>query len=162
MTLAPLLLIAVLGQPAAPAAPTPAPTVPPALAATPAVNDARPRIRLKWTTASEVDNYGYFVHRGEAEAGPFKVLNARAMPGAGNSEVPSNYFYEDFDVEMGKTYFYWVESVSTRGEKEKFTPVIKRTCCQAPKPDKPAATPVEKPSENPSSKPSDKPKPPAP
>jgi len=138
--IAPLLLLAALGA----AEPQATPTTPPA--------PDSPRIRLKWTTASEVDNYGYFVHRGDAEEGPFKVLNPRAIPGAGNSEVPSNYVYEDHAVEPGKTYFYWVESVSTRGEKEKFTPVIKRLCCQAPKPDEAAGKPAEKPAAKPTEK----------
>jgi hypothetical protein len=145
--LAPILILATLGAAEPQATPPPAP---PAASATPAPGS--PRIRLKWTTASEVDNYGYFVHRGDAEEGPFKVLNPRAIPGAGNSELPSNYVYEDHAVEPGKTYFYWVESVSTRGEKEKFTPVIKRLCCQTPKPD-------DKPADKPAVKPEDKPAP---
>lgn len=151
--LAPLLLLAAqaVSEPQA-AAPPAAPAAAPS--ATPAPDS--PRIRLKWTTASEVDNYGYFVHRGDAEEGPFKVLNPRAIPGAGNSELPSNYVYEDHAVEPGKTYFYWVESVSTRGEKEKFTPVIKRLCCQAPKPDEASGKPAEKPAEKPAVKPTEK------
>lgn len=117
-----------------------APTAAPAAAkAKPGVKPAEPvndpkdlKITLKWSTASEVDNYGYFVYRGETEEGPFKVLNERAIPGAGNSEVPRDYRYEDRAVKMGSTYFYYLESVSTVGVKEKFSPVLERECCKVP------------------------------
>ncbi|MEO6323204.1 MAG: hypothetical protein ABIT01_19830 [Thermoanaerobaculia bacterium] len=114
----------------APAA-TPVSTTP-TPAAKPPVDSPDPKITLKWSTASEVDNYGYFVFRGEDEKGPFQVLNERAIPGAGNSEVPRDYRYEDHAVTMGKTYFYYLESVSTMGAKEKFSPVLKRECCKLP------------------------------
>jgi len=83
--------------------------------------------------------------RSDVEEGPFKPLHPRAIPGAGNSEMPHHYSYDDTAVEMGKTYHYYVESVSTRGEREKFTPVITKTCCKAPTPtpaEAPAAAPV--------------------
>jgi hypothetical protein len=97
-----------------------------------------PRITLRWTTASELDNYGFFVMRSDVEEGPFKPLHPKAIAGAGNSEMPHKYSYDDTAVEMGKAYYYYVESVSTRGEREKFTPVITKTCCKVPTP-----TPVE-------------------
>lgn len=107
------------------------PATPPAPAATasPAAT-ARPKITLKWSTASEVDNYGFFVFRGDDEKGPFKALNERILPGAGNSDVPSNYVYEDVDVVPGRAYFYYLESVSTKGVHEKFSPVIRKECCK--------------------------------
>ncbi len=88
-----------------------------------------PRITLKWTTASEVDNYGYFVHRSETKEGPFRPLNDKALPGAGTTDLPSSYKYEDFDVVPGKTYFYYLESLSIHGAKEKFSGVIEKVCC---------------------------------
>jgi hypothetical protein len=87
------------------------------------------KITLKWTTASEVDNYDYFVHRGDSEDGPFTQMNKKAIPGAGNSDTPSHYVWEDRDVEPGRTYYYWLESISVQGVKEKFSPVLSRTCC---------------------------------
>lgn len=112
----------------------------------------RPHVTLTWSTASEVDNFGFFVMRGEDEKGPFKALNDKAVPGAGNSDLPREYRYEDYAVEPGKTYFYYLESVSTSGVHEKFSPVLKRQCCKqvAPKADEkkpaePAAKPEPKP-----------------
>jgi hypothetical protein len=130
---------------------------PPATATPPAApsGEAKPRITLRWSTASESENYGFFVLRGEKEEGPFKSLNERALAGAGTSELPHDYVYEDFDVRPGQVYYYYLESVSTKGDREKFSPVIKQTCCKPPKPkpdakgeklpDKPGDTPADKP-----------------
>ncbi len=90
----------------------------------------KPHVTLTWSTASEVDNFGYFVMRGDEEKGPFKAINEKPIPGAGNSDMPRDYRYEDFGVVPGKTYFYYLESVSTSGVREKFSPVLKRQCCK--------------------------------
>jgi len=125
----------------APAEPTPtaAPTTPPGAPPGPL------KITLRWTTASEIDNYGFFVMRSDLEAGPFGALHAKAIPGAGNSEMPHNYAYDDAAVEWGRTYYYYVESISTRGEKEKFTPVIARQCCKLPGTPTPTQSPASSP-----------------
>lgn len=113
----------------------------------------KPRIRLKWSTSTEVDNYGFLVHRTEkegAEPETFPVVTPKVIPGAGNSEVPQSYTWDDHDVVMGTTYYYWLESISTQGVKEKFSPVLARKCCKVPgaepakadeKPQKDAAKP---------------------
>ncbi|KAA0254756.1 hypothetical protein FBQ97_02035 [Acidobacteria bacterium ACD] len=148
--LALLLPAAALAGQAKPAPPpaAPAPSATPAPAA-----PARPKITLKWSTASEVDNYGFFVFRGDDEKGPFKALNERILPGAGNSDVPSNYLYEDLDVVPGRAYYYYLESVSTQGVHEKFSPVLRKDCCKgfeaAPKAPAPEGTPAPKPSPTP-------------
>lgn len=94
--------------------------------------DEAPRLTLRWTTASEVDNAGFYVFRSEQKDGDFKQLNEKMLPGAGNAEVPSKYVYVDLDVQDGKTYYYYIESVSLSGKHEKFSPVIDRTCCAKP------------------------------
>jgi hypothetical protein len=96
--------------------------------------DERPRLLLTWSTSSEVDNYGFFVRRADGEAGPFATLNEKALPGAGNSEVPRRYRYEDFAVVAGRTYYYYLESISLRGARRRFSPVISKTCCSLPAP----------------------------
>lgn len=109
--------------------------------------DEEPKIVLRWTTASEVDNYGFFVLRSETEEGPFMVLNKTPIPGAANSEVPKDYVYEDVEVIPGKTYYYYIESVSISGRKEKFSPTLHKTCCEKPAKEKePAKAPVTPPS----------------
>ena len=124
---APLLLL--LGAACTTGAPAGTGTAAPA-SATPAPPATPPKVTLRWTTATEVDNYGFVVFRGDAEAGPFRELTERIIAGSGTSEVPHQYSYEDLDVVPGKTYYYYLESVSTKGVREKFSPVISKTCCK--------------------------------
>ena len=119
-------------KPVTPAPAAPAPTA--KAAETPDDDPSRPRITLTWSTASEVDNYGFFVMRADDEKGPFKALNEKAIPGSGNSDLPREYRYKDFTVVPGRSYHYYLESVSTRGVREKFSPVLKRECCKQVKP----------------------------
>lgn len=138
-----LVLGLLVATPLLAAGPTPTPAAAP---------DSRPRVTLRWTTASENENYGFFVLRGDKEQGPFRGLNEKAIAGAGSSENPHDYVFEDFDVKQGVTYYYYLESVSTKGEREKFSPVISRTCCKQAKADKPAETPSEKSPDKPKEK----------
>ncbi len=81
--------------------------------------------RIKWATASELDNFGFDVFRGESEGGPFQRINEHTIPGAGNSDTPSHYEFIDDAIESGKIYWYYVESISMSGQREKFTPTFK-------------------------------------
>ena len=96
--------------------------------ATPA-DAERPKLTIKWTTSSEVDNYGFCVMRGDSKDGPFKQANPKVIPGAGNSDLPRKYSFEDFDVVMGKTYYYYLDAISTHGTREKYSPVMEKQCC---------------------------------
>jgi hypothetical protein len=123
------------------AAPSPSPSA----AASPQASG--PKLTLKWSTASEVDNYGFFVLRSDSQDGPFSPRNEKIIPGAGNSETPSRYVWEDHAVEPGKTYYYYLESISIQGVKEKFSPVMSKTCCEVP--GGAAASPAPKPQPKP-------------
>ncbi len=79
---------------------------------------------LKWSTASEVDNFGFDVYRAASEDGPFVRLNASPVPGAGTSDLPAYYEYVDDTIDPGSEYFYYVESISLGGGREKFTPTF--------------------------------------
>lgn len=106
----------------------------PAMAEEPAAQEAeKPKNTLKWSTASEVDNFGFDVYRGDSEEGPFKRLNAEPIPGHGTIDEPSYYQYVDDTIDPEKTYWYYVESISTAGERERFTPVFKTGPKTAPK-----------------------------
>jgi hypothetical protein len=118
----------------------------------PAAKPARqkPVLTLKWSTASEVDNYGFFIMRGDTEKGPFKQLNEQVVPGAGNADVPSKYVYEDKDVVEGRTYYYYLDSISLQGVREKFSPVLTKVCCGRPEPAKVVDDPKPEPLATPS------------
>ena len=109
------------------AAAAPAPTAPPVEEAAPATapaSDEPPFNRLKWSTASEVDNFGFDIYRSTSEEGPFERLTSQPIPGAGTVDEPRYYEYKDTAIDPGVEYFYYVESISVDGIRERFSPII--------------------------------------
>lgn len=102
----------------APASPLPAPPAEPALSTTESYSNT-----VKWSTASEVDNFGYDVYRGESPEGPFVRLTEKPIEGAFTSDVIHRYRFVDESIDPTKTYYYYVESISMSGDRERFTPV---------------------------------------
>jgi hypothetical protein len=100
----------------------PAQAAPPAA---PPVPDEPPFNRLKWSTASEVDNFGFDIYRSTAEDGPFDRLTLKPIPGAGTVDEPRYYEYKDTAIDPGVEYFYYVESISVDGIRETFSPIIR-------------------------------------
>lgn len=80
---------------------------------------------IRWTTASEVDNFGFDVYRSENEDGPFDVLTAEPVEGGGTVDEPRKYVFVDDTIDPSKAYYYYVESISMSGVRERFTPVVK-------------------------------------
>lgn len=78
---------------------------------------------IRWSTASEFENLGYHVYRGDGPDGPFNQVTPELIPGAGTSDVRHDYRFEDVSAEPGTTYYYYVESISTSGERKQLTPV---------------------------------------
>lgn len=97
---------------------------------------------ISWSTASEVDNFGFDVYRADAEDGPFVRLSEDIIRGAGTSDMPSEYRFVDDGIEPEREYFYYVESVSLAGERERFTPVI-RAPAKPASPETPAEAPAD-------------------
>ncbi len=109
-------------------------------AASPAEKAAEPADhsnKIKWTTASEVDNFGYEVYRSDSADGPFEVLNDEVIEGAGTIDEPTAYEFVDDTIDPHKAYHYYVESISMSGVRERFTPIIRA------KPKIPAAEPAD-------------------
>lgn len=79
---------------------------------------------VRWTTASEQDNFGFDVYRGESEEGPFTKLTDNAILGAGTSDETHHYEFRDDGIDPCKPYWYYVEDISTGGERSRFTPII--------------------------------------
>ena len=80
--------------------------------------------KIKWQTASELNNFGFDVFRGENEEGPFTRVNENTIAGAGSIDTPRQYEFIDDTIEAEKVYWYYVESISMSGEREKFTPTF--------------------------------------
>lgn len=81
--------------------------------------------RLKWSTASEVDNFGFDIYRGTSEDGPFERITTRPIQGAGTVDEPRYYEFVDEAIDPGVDYYYYVESISVDGIRETFSPIIR-------------------------------------
>jgi hypothetical protein len=132
---------------AAPPAPvSPAPVAPPPAAAQAPAAEPKPEAvehyenTVRWSTASEVDNFGYDVYRATSADGPFERLTRDPIPGAGTTDLPQRYSYVDDSIDPHQAYYYYVESISLSGERERFTPVIRA------KPKLPPSEPAAQPS----------------
>lgn len=79
----------------------------------------------KWSTASELENFGFDVYRGDTEDGEFTRLTQSPIQGAGTSDEPHSYSYRDDSIDPCKDYWYYVEAISTSGGREKFTPTFR-------------------------------------
>jgi len=80
---------------------------------------------IKWTTATEVDNFGFDVYRSGVEDGPFDKINAEIIEGAGTTDEPTRYEFVDDTIDPTREYYYYIESVSMSGVREQFTPIGK-------------------------------------
>ncbi|HNR91103.1 MAG TPA: hypothetical protein PKO41_01640 [Dokdonella sp.] len=87
----------------------------------------------KWTLASEQDNFGFEVYRSESEDGEFTKLNADPILGAGTTDETQKYQFRDDTIDPCKDYWYYIESISTSGVREKFTPTFKAPAKRSPK-----------------------------
>lgn len=87
--------------------------------------DQRVFNNVHWTTASEEQNFGYDVFRSVVgEKGPFDKLTKQPMLGNGTTDETHEYKYSDDAIDPCKDYWYYVESITNSGVREKFTPII--------------------------------------
>jgi len=94
--------------------------------AAPAETPEEPLVNtLKWTTASEVDNFGFDIYRSISEDGPFEKITAEPLPGAGTVDEPQKYVFVDDTIDPTVDYYYYIESISLGGVREKFSPIIR-------------------------------------
>jgi len=79
---------------------------------------------LEWTTQSESDNMGWNIYRSQTEMSAAILINASLITGAGTTTEPTNYeFYDEEELVVNNTYWYWLESVSFSGETEIYSPI---------------------------------------
>jgi hypothetical protein len=82
-------------------------------------------IDLFWLTASEINNYGFYVEKRVAdESEMWKSISF--VKGKGTTNTPQNYNYSDSDVTPKKTYQYRLRQVDADGSQscESFSNVI--------------------------------------
>jgi hypothetical protein len=104
--------------PAGDAAPRPAPT---------ATAAASAEVVLEWSARNEEGVYGYLVYRSLRREGPYRrinadIIHARHVP----APAISSYRFVDREVETGRTYYYYLDSVSQSGLKQRLSGVIEK------------------------------------
>ncbi len=85
-------------------------------------------VKIAWTTESESDNMGFNIYRGltsESMAEESVIqLNDQIILGAGTSSEPTDYtFQDDFRIEYGVTYYYWLETIDMGNISSLFGPI---------------------------------------
>jgi hypothetical protein len=99
---------------------TPAPTP----SATP-TSASVPEVVLQWSARNEKGVYGYLVYRSPRREGPYRrinpeIIHARpVMPPA-----TSTYRFVDTEVEPGRTYYYYLDTITQSGVKQRLSGVI--------------------------------------
>jgi hypothetical protein len=62
-------------------------------------------VNLRWSTLSEVNNYGFEIQRGLSAAGDFATVPGGFIPGHGTTTVPQNYAFDDKGAPAGTSYY---------------------------------------------------------
>lgn len=80
---------------------------------------------LNWVTQSEISNSGWNIYRSENEQVEESVqINPELIPGGGTSSVEISYsFTDNYEVNSGVTYWYYLESVDFGGNSETYGPI---------------------------------------
>jgi hypothetical protein len=80
-------------------------------------NSTNNGVKLVWRTETEINNVGFSIHRSEEKDGNYTRI--AFIEGAGNSGMPKDYQFTDKNVDLCKTYFYYLEDIDIFGEKSK-------------------------------------------
>jgi hypothetical protein len=76
-------------------------------------------VAIKWRVESEINNLGFDVYRSESSDGRFVKINSAHIKGAGTDSTPRDYQFVDESAVVGKTYYYYLETISFSGELER-------------------------------------------
>jgi hypothetical protein len=85
---------------------------------------AADHVLLRWETVSEQGNAGFHLLRGTRADAPEATLTEALIPSeAQGSSEGYSYEWVDREVQVGTTYYYWLEAVGTDGATQRFGPV---------------------------------------
>jgi hypothetical protein len=79
----------------------------------------------RWTTASESNTFGYDVYRSDTEKGKFVRITKKPILGNGTTSETHKYEFIDDTIDPCKEYWYYIEEVTTDGQRVKFTSEFK-------------------------------------
>ncbi len=71
---------------------------------------------LTWSTSFERGNEGFHIQRGESAIGLFVEITASMIPAMDGPGMKATYTFTDSGVESGKTYYYRLQDVDSRGK----------------------------------------------
>lgn len=98
-------------------------TLPIELSSFSAVQTSSGSVFLRWITESETDLLGYRIYRGETRELNVAIQISAAIISGTNTSTSQIYSYEDKEVVMEQSYYYWLESVDLDGSSMYHTPV---------------------------------------
>ena len=75
------------------------------------------KVRVQWTTESELNNAGFNIYRSETRNGEFGKVNAELIHGAGTTGERKKYVWIDTTAKSNVEYYYQIEDVSFSGER---------------------------------------------
>jgi hypothetical protein len=74
-------------------------------------------INLRWITASEINNEGFFLYRAkDGDDTHWQLLNQNIIAGQGNSNIPHEYEFVDANITEGQNYVYLLKSRDFAGQ----------------------------------------------
>ena len=76
---------------------------------------------ITWSTQSELNNTGFFIRRSQQRDGPFEIINATMVLGAGTTSEKRFYTYTDTTAQPNVVYYYQIEDVSLDGQRQTLT-----------------------------------------
>lgn len=69
------------------------------------------RVILRWETATELDNAGFYINRSTEPDSGYQRINDTIIPASGDGLTGANYEYSDDDVINGTEYWYRLEAI---------------------------------------------------
>lgn len=87
------------------------PVVPVELSSFTATLTVQNNVNLSWVSQSEINMLGYRVYRNESNYQAGSLMITPTLIPATNTSTTQTYTITDDEVEIGHTYYYWLESV---------------------------------------------------
>lgn len=85
------------------------------------------RAKLTWRVRREDQVYGFLVYRSEDRSGPYVRVGSIVRAAKAATGQVRGYEFVDRDVEPGRTYHYYVDTVTRSGLKQRLTGVVSKT-----------------------------------
>ncbi len=81
---------------------------------------AQNQVRINWWTESETELLGFHLRRSSTDdISSAELITPQPVPATNTSQL-HNYSYTDSDVELGITYYYWLEHVYSEDQYSQF------------------------------------------